>query len=112
MTTQLHVICHKAADGLNFRDMHAQGDNVWLSEAWSLKDEEVKALKKAGTFHRHEKKSRPSTFGGRILRIERSKTYPDSGWAVIFEARKEARGVKWPKWNNVRDSVAVVPRVK
>ena len=94
----IHLICHEEGNGLRGLEPAPEGKNVWMSYPWAFHSRyDLKSLE-GGWLYLHSEKAVPSRFGGIIEEIVDS-ARPDKaqkeGFMIIFEARKEARDVKW-----------------
>lgn len=99
MTNQIHFICREKL-GIVCID---KALNLYISAAWRLSEDEVKALS-GGMVYFHEKKGQPSYFGGAILKLDETEELPESApapgkkrYILTLEAAAKAKGIKWDK---------------
>jgi len=103
----LHVICrheNPLPRGLKPLDL-ATGEHESVS--W-LFDRKYDALLPGKIFALHDKKSSPSYFGGRIIRIERRQIEDNNNAeraVIIFVASREGKGLAWPPTTNPNEIV-------
>ena len=95
MKKAAHFICHP--DGRSLTNLENLGGGHFRSWAWVISEEQATALV-GGYFYLHTSKAKNARIGGKVLSVEvasREWGATKEGFAVTFQAVKEASTVAW-----------------
>ncbi|MBF9045294.1 hypothetical protein HKCCE4037_18265 [Rhodobacterales bacterium HKCCE4037] len=94
----IHFICRQAKNGFGLEGVNkvAGETDLWTSGTWTTDGYDPDEIV-GGRIYFHERKSKPSGFGGEVLGYERK------GERVVFNLRAlaDCRGVQWRGRNDV-----------
>lgn len=94
----VHLINRRNDIGLIGLTQVADRQNHWRSCCWAFSQAEAKTLVGGWIYLHPDTKDGPSQFGGIIVSAEparREGAGIEDGWAFVFEARREGRGMGW-----------------